>query len=400
MASPAVPALDGGAAAVSALSGDALARLAQEATTPTPEPATAPVEPSQEASPEGDQVVPPSPETPESERPSSEGKPAFDVTDPAARRFIEMHGGNPSDPATWTKVLAKAMEYNNRLAELSREQETTPVPQVEVDAQQIEGYVERLVTRDAECIQLSKTALAANEKINQLRNPQAQDSIPYLERQLEIAKLRLEIPEIKNDSFLAEELKSFVRMTQLDIRDKKAEIRELQAEGRDAFEAFKVRKNDFEAGITERLRQKLGAEREQAQYNADYEQARTESPELFQTAFDKAVKRHNVDDISRTDAREWLKAQAYLHTATSDIEDWEAFVDERMPKFLDMVDRNHRAKSAQHAKAAHERAAQPGPALTPATPAVAQPTKPVTMQDLESGGLSRLRAMFRGSPTP
>jgi hypothetical protein len=385
-------------------------------TPPAEEPAAPPEEPG-EPEPEGLEAQPPEEPPAEPEEVSEpEGSPPegseetpvntyeFSNLSPAAKTFLRHRTGRDEGPYTAEEINAAfeaAADYNNRLAEIHRTQKddepAEPSQKAETPAtwseEQIAAKVAEVTDQDAECARMVEV-FSTNR--GQLQELQAK-IIPKLDASLKRSEVQLEV--------LHDEMKSAEGNIawQQDVREKidhlKSSRLEWLTEKQSAvFEAWQLKQTqealgtawrDRRSRINDHVRSELSklAESEHAKatedeaINAEAERTRA----VFLPAVEKAVAKYKIPKDSIEDFKQAAREAGMARIAGGEaVDDIAAFVDERGKAFSAMLDRHHRARSAQYGEQVRKRAGET-PGTKPARSAApAQPSRPGTHKDLSS----------------
>lgn len=349
------------------------------ASSPTPDPAPAP--PAQAAPPT--EATPPAapPQVPPAAAPAAPTTIDTNGLSPDAQRFLQMQGGDVN------QALAKAMEYNNRLAALARGEAPAPgappaapaappapatpapaptvaAPQAPpaaapVDPKAIQAEVDRLLGADQEAVRLATEFANDVQRVQEIdaQQPNLDGEIAYLTR-------RLQDGDVKEDEAAGSIIKEQIR-----------DLKELRAERRDTVrhaQDLDVRYNGRASAYEQRINTREQAARTQAESDAKVER----HAEALSVAWLPGVQRAITDNkipAALAPKFEVLARRAALANLELGfaVEDVPAFLDKEAKDFLEVVDLGHRERAAELGDKVRDRANQPGP-TGPETVATAQ----------------------------
>lgn len=371
---------------------------------PVPEP-TPPAEPEPPAAePGGEPPTPPAPAPSEPEPPAGEEGP-LDITDPAARRYLEMHGGDPN------KALAKALRDNNRLAALYREtpeafqeggpadpsqdleldapaelfEEPQPLPpdfDYELDPGAIQAEVNNRVYQDVEATNLIRSFMGNQQQLEQF-----QQEIANLQGQVDYETRKMNDPELAPDDLRKGEIESrvFRLQTQLGLAEQRAS--RLMTENQQLDATFRERRGliqqQVEGEFGEEAQEEVLTQYEQHVEADEFRKVSIEWP----AALERCIQEQNIppelhEDFEADAVREF---QAAMSDPEMVIEDMYGFLAPRAQAIKQRLDRYHRVQSGQYARAAQQRAATPSPQSGPGTPTPPQaPASPTPEQAIAS----------------
>lgn len=361
---------------------------------PAPEPVPAPLaaEPPP-VEPGGEPPTPPAP-VPSAPEPPVPGAATLDLSDPAARRFLEMHGGDPN------KALASALGYNNRLAAAYRENPErfqaggdldpnreiefdepvlfedpppdAPSLDYEVDPGAIQAAVNAAVHQDANSTSLITTFMQNRQQLEGLQTQANQHTseIQYLER-------RLQDPEIVDDDLRRPDIENQIERLQTKLDRVETQGDRLMSANERLNGQFISRRDQIAAHIEGEMTQQAEEETltayEHSVEQQEYQKALVEWP----SALERCIRENNippeqVEDF-KADAQRAFKAE--MSDPNAVIDDMYAFLSPVAKDMVARLDRYHRVRAGQYATAAGQRAATPSPRTGGATPG------PPTAQD-------------------
>lgn len=403
------------AALASALSGGTPA--APEAPAPPPAPAPAPSEPSPAPAPPVQAApVAPVPAAPAGTPAPTPGA-APEITDAAARRFLEMSGGDLN------RALAKALEYNNRLGDLYRQSPelfqpgavadphraapVTPTlfeppppappepPQVEVDPAAIQATVTQAVHQDPVATSLIREWYG-NQQVLQgfdTKKLEIQQRISYNE-------LKLKDPDYASpDDLRRPQIENDLSRLQNELGLVEARENRLLMQQERLSQRFDQRSAVIHQAISTNMQQRA----EEEAYTAFEQQL--EAAELRKTqiewpsALDRCIKENNippeqVEDFKRDAAVQFHAAMGADPNLV--IQDMYAFLSPVAKNLVARLDRYHRVRSGQYATGAALRAATPSPATGPGTAAPPAPGHNPTPEEAMAEATRYWRQRTRG----
>jgi chromosome segregation ATPase len=187
-----------------------------------------------------------------------------------------------------------------------------------------------------------------------------------------MAKLRLEIPEIRDDStgIASAEIREEIRSLSSDIRDLKAEGQFLRSENKDLSTRYEQREDQYgyqvRQSLEEQHQEALSKER-QARHT---EEISREWPNALKRVADK----HNYtpEDMQELDDRARDAGYAQLSQGLESIEDIEAFLEAQAVRLDQTMDRYHRRQSGIYAQQVTGRTQPVQPSAPAPAPAQAQ----------------------------
>jgi outer membrane biosynthesis protein TonB len=370
-----------------------------QGTSPAPEPAPATPEP-----PAAAPAVPPATAQPE---PPATAAP--DLTDPAARRFLEMHGGNLD------KALRAALDYNNRLGRFAREhpeafrpggaadpgqdfrpEDVVPFeePQfelhepepVQLDAAKVQGTVDDRVYQDPEAMGLVQAYWANKFRLegnpNRPQEPGLNHQIGDITQQIDYEQRKLNDPDFASDDLRkADSEAKILRLeTRLGLLEGERS-RRLTEMANQNFQFMNYRSAVERHVVDELTRQ--AEEEALTNYDREVEQAEEtrvlkEWPSVLQRVItENNIPPEQVEDFSN-DAAEAYRAALFDDNLV--VDDLYGFLSGVGKRISARLDRYHRIRSGQYATAAATRAATPSPPTGPATGAP-PPVQPKTTEE-------------------
>lgn len=373
-----------------------------------------------------DLIPTPPPPAPSPGTPSpTEAKPVPpSFTDPAAQRYLEMHGGNLE------AALAKALKDNNRLGQIAKANpdlfkpgapadptqplppevpalftEESPSPQnpnqvpipvgdvPPVNWEQITTEVDQRVMVDNVCKGLIETWTKNDQVIRESQTGigQKEGRLQYLHSLL--SDSNMELPELKK-----EELEDERRTLSFDLGLLKqdAMLRTMQNDRLD--QQFRSRRSQL---MDEVSTVHKGQAREQAA-QAELKSLEASESNRIMTAWPGAITRvitaHQIPQDMASDFESYAKqvAQASLTNPDFIIEDVEVFLTSAAKSYVDRLDRYHRAQAARYGTAAAARAATPSPVAPVGTPAPPPTTTSLSPEDAMADASRYLRERLRG----
>lgn len=395
MASPVVtpPAYDA-SAQITAL-GAALAGV--EPAPPAPAPEVAPVAPGNAGV--TDPVAPPeqlaSP-APVPDQPGTAGSTpqepqalSLENLSPEAKRALEMAGGSVD------KALAKHISDNNRLAEIGKAakagdwtrvaalvgQESAPVagvapvpvveppkapepPAVTLNPAEIEQYVAQQLP---DVLGRDQVRSALITQFNTEIQPQlaaAAAAVPRLEQEIQIARMRLEIPEIAADAYRSSELRTEIREKSSDLRNAKEDKRYFENEKVRLDREFRARESELADAVRNHITTQKTAEQRRLSQAQSVEHAAQELQSAWEPTLAAACRTHNIPDQLVESFKERMKDRALASLESGkalNVAALPQFIGEGAAKFMTDLDTAHRVKSGVYATQAAQRAAQPAP---------------------------------------
>lgn len=378
--------------------------------TPTPTPAEPPPEPAAEPAAAPTEPAPaPAPEpVPEGGAPAPE--PGEQFTDPAARRYLEMHGGNVE------AALAKALADNNRLGQIGRThpehfQEgapgdpNQPLPddpslfgepppetpedmpgfvEPELDPNVIQGEVNNRVQYDQQASGLMQEWTQRQVRLNgdqQTGVVGLSQEIQTLQSEVQYEEQKMRDPEFAPDDLRKADIEAKLGRLQMSLGLKQQEQFRLQTESANLDHQFRVRRSQLEEGVVGEYRE-YAEEQAVTQYEQQVEQEEFQSFNVqWPAALSRVIAENSIPPEQRADFVADAEREFYATMADeeSTIDDAYAFLAPVGKQIKERLDRYHRIQAGQYAAGAHQRAAAPGAppgAPTPAMPAVNQERTP------------------------
>lgn len=327
---------------------------------------------------------------------------SVDALAPEARRFLEMRGWKAGDPLTneiVSKALTDGLQYNNRLAELSKPQappaEVAPVAPPPPDPQQVENYVRQQLDRDVEAIQYVQTFHQHDAQIKAI-----DAEVPALEKQLQIAKLRSEIPEIKADQYAFQGLRDEIRTLTEDIRDRRYQRREAEAEKARVNGLYTSKADQIRQGVSQHLSNQQAEALKAKTFTQSVQSHRDALSTAWQPTLDQVLRDNGIPADQKSDFETIAKREALANLETGlPVENLHGFLDKVAKDELARMDRYHRLRSGQYAQQANARVANatPGPVGAAAVGA-RPPTRPSTdpLADIMNRAAERVRRDLMG----
>lgn len=321
-----------------------------------------------------------------------------------ARRYLEMFGGDAN------KALSKALADNNRLAEIHRPgdagtpppTQVTPPPAtvqpeppapVVVDAQVVETEVSRLLLQDRECADSVSAFMAAQDRLNEIHDQKTgTGKVPTLEKAIQLELLRLEVPEIKADPVLTDEINDLIREHRTNLRDLRMEARDLKQEAREHRDTYNKRSESYAQRVRSVLEQRAAEGQRQADFDTASTRYMTELSQAWPTALKEAATAAGIPEALHAALEERVMdaADANLNSGlpVSNVKD---FMTGIATKYAQEMDTHHRLKSGDYARLAGQRADLGGPPGTSGlAPTVPQP-QPTDLGDVYTRSLARLK---------
>ena len=389
-----------------ALSGQAPSGAPAPAVEAAPPPAPAPSEPEPVATP----AVPAAEPAPAAVSAPATTPAPISVQDPAAKRFLEMHGGDPE------KALKAAMEYNNRLSALAKTHpeafraggvadptvplpdvpfvpptvppEPIPVQPVELDPAQVRAETQAAVDQDAQA-----TALIGKFAQNDTRLRTINTEARQIEGDLLYLQAKLKDPDFSADELKAADIKDKIRDARQELGILRQERIGLDAEQQQLDLRFQQRRQMAQDWVVSQLQSQANeqamAQAVTQERNVSYQQLAAAWP----SALDRAVQFHKIpaDQVANFKKRAKVEAQARMGADSSfALDDVDSFVQPLAKTFVEEMDGYHRARSAQYALQAATRAATPAPTSAPAgvtTAVAADETDPDVLFERAAGTL-------------
>jgi hypothetical protein len=320
------------------------------------------------------------------------------IADPAARRYLEMTGGDVN------KALAKALRDNNRLAELYRVspelfrtggpadpkqppppadrlelfEEPPPVaPPVEpvIDEAAIQVEVNSRVYADPQSTSLIREFMADQQQLNGIRG-----RVDVLTREAGYLEQKLKDPDFGPDDLRRPEVENKLFRIQQEQGVLEGRIFRLESKGDRLDQQFRQRRAMIEQGVASEYYRQA----EEQAYTAtahqvetsEYQRVMAEWPAaLNRVVSENGIPQELLADFKADAIREF---QAALSDPNTVIDDLYSFLAPRAKRIVERMDRYHRIQAGRYATGAAVRAATPSPATTPGTPAppAVQPKTP------------------------
>ena len=346
-----------------------------------------------------------------------------EVQDPAARRYLEMHGGNLD------KALAKALKDNNRLGELHRVtpeafgpggpadpsqlpgpevqlfEEPDPLPpaleEVELDPAAIQTEVNNRVHADPNASGLIQAYMTNKARLE--GNPQtgqvglAQD-IQGLESQIEYQTQKREDPDMAADDLRKGEIDSNLLRLQTQLGLAHQERSRIMMDNQNMDQQFR----QYRAGVEQQVAAEFTEQAEEEVYT-DYE-AQVEDDEerrvlqewpvaLQRVITENQIPPEQIEDFSNDALRAY---QAALNDDGTVVGDLYGFLTQVGKDSVARLDRYHRVRAGQYGAAAATRAAQPSPPTgPPGAPPPPEPQLPTPEEAIASAN-AHLKQRMRG----
>lgn len=433
MSTPHTPAsglAEASAAFASALKGGASPAPAPTSSPePSPEPAAPPPAepPAAPAAPPAEPPAPPAsgggpaptpPATPEPEpAPPAAAPTALDLQDPAARRFLEMAGGDPE------RALAKALRDNNRLAQLYKEHPELFRPGGPADPNAQRAYLDQEAIFEEpqseapssfEPPQLDEAAVMAevDQRVNQ--DPRAVGMIheyatnqqriggiaqqkAEIQNQILYRRMKLEDPAFSADELSRPQIESEIfhheqRLGLLEQQESRLELKnERLAQQFDAY------RGQLYQGISQQMyeqaREEAYSQYEKTVESAEYQRAMKEWPAAISRCIaDNKIPLEQVEDFKRDAAMAFQVAMADPNYVPQDMY---AFLAPISKQIVERLDRYHRVRAGQYATLANARAATPSPPTAPPGAAAPQTTEALTPDEAMANATAYLRQRMR-----
>ncbi len=395
---------------------------------PATPPAIPPVQPGISGTmPAGLLPTPPSPAAPAGIPPAPGTQPVPpQFTDPAARRFLEMHQGNME------AALAKALRDNNRLAALARTNPdlfkpgapadpsvpvvpevaqlfvdpatvapgTTPVspvaPEVPINWAQIAAETDKRATEvDEVCRGYTQRWIDNEREIKRAATEvQAKQSrLGYLDSLLKDSSV--ELPELRAEEFKDERR---TLLSEVSTLRQDAMLRIMANDRLDQL--FRERRSQIYDEVARGYRT---AATEQA-FTAELQQIEATEYQRISSSWPGAVARTvastGIPQDLKPDFENYAKqmVNAALADPSFELADVDSFLTAVAKGYFERLDRYHRAQAAQYGQLAVSRAASPSPSVAPGTPApVVTPPSMLTPEEAIEGANRYLRERLRGA---
>lgn len=395
--------IESGLAAATAALGAAMSGTPAPAETTAP-PASTPPAPTPQPTQVPATAAAPEPPVPAAAAPVAPPAPVppvtTELTDPAARRYLEMNGGNVE------KALAKAIHDNNRLGALYKEHPeffrpgavadptkpptlpeqlfedpppaTPTLAPVELDQNAIQVQVDQAVFKDPEATNLVRSYMANQQQLQTMAAERAQ----HEQRSAYINQLLSDNTLLPSDDLRRGEYSNELARLEQKISIIESRESRLQMNNDRLSNQFDTRKQIISDYIVGDVRQRAEAEaltaHQQAVEQAEYRRVLTEWP----IAIDRCVKEFNIAPEQVEDFK--LNAKRLVDATLADpnrtIGDLYTFLAPEAKETIERLDRYHRARAAQYAAGAATRSATPSPATGPGTP-VPPSAPPVSPED-------------------
>lgn len=363
---------------------------------PPPEPVAVPPEPAPEPAPPAPQ---PEPEAPP---PAPEAAPV-PALDPAsfsedALRALRMEGWQDGQDITQelaNKMSERYLEFTNRLGKRGEpgppaatptpEPEPAPVepaaeeppPPVALTPEQIDQHVHGALQQDQDIqgwvkdFNTNEAAIGAGE-----------GQLDTIAREIEILGMRLEIPEIRDDTtgVSAAEIHEEIRAKKEQQRDLKLDLRDKRDENKDLSTQFNER-SDYYKGYV----------RSEVDKQARVTALQAEASDEWDAALAEVSQQHGFGPEDRSDLEDRARDAgiAIIDRGQGDIPNLKAHIETFAQRIKASQDRHHRQQSAEYA-------ATKGAGAQPAAPAAASPApEAAPAQAPSEGGLDALYKLKR-----
>jgi hypothetical protein len=391
------------AAATAALAAGMSGTPAPAETAPAPAPTPTPSAPTQQTTPVPEPAGTPAPPAPAAAAPvapsATPAPPAIpELTDPAARRYLDMNGGNVE------KALAKAIHDNNRLGAIYREhpeyfrpgavadptktlpppdqlfEAPSPVtpapPPIVVDEAAIQAQIEQAVFQDPEATSLVRSYMANQQQLQSM----AGERHKHEERSTYIDRLLADTTMLPPDDLRRGELQNEQARLEQKVMLLEARESRLQMNNERLSSMFDGRKTIISDYFSQQARQRAEEEattaHERNVEEAEYRRVQVEWPSALERCIrDNNIPPEQVEDFKADASRAF---QAAMVDPTKTIPDMYAFLAPVAKQIVERLDRYHRVRSGQYATSAAQRAATPSPVTGPGTPvpSTAPPVSP------------------------
>lgn len=312
---------------------------------------------------------------------------------PEARRFLEMKGGDVN------RALADALDYNNRLGSRGGQappasqpaapapgtQPATPAPAAPGAAPQVPpaaapqpsedevvaGLVTQALDSDQESVALVQQYTTAEQELIEIAKAAGtkpgERYTDGVDRDIAFYRRRLEEPDVKADEFTRSEITEKLR----DLRTTRADIQDRVRSLTETRDAYNARARHHE----QRVRSHRTEEQRRQDRDASIESHAQALTAAWQPGIDRAVTRHGINPNMATafGKRAWERALANNEHGIT-VDNLDTYLDSVATDLKAEWDEAHRARSAEYARGAQQRADSPTPA-PPAAPS-AQPQAP------------------------
>ena len=352
------------------------------------------------------QVAPPEQGQPASPAPETTVAPASNLEAPEYKSLLAKFNGDPAAAAKW------AWENNNRNATLANKlkelgvdpttlqpiQAAPPVPQVDplaqpepvvqIDARQVDEYVQNYLGRDTDAQKIVNTYNGNLSKVSANVN-----ALNQIQTEIQKAQLLLTLPQVAGDSFKKDEIERQLLSFQLQEMRLDREAQKLQSEQQSLNSNFVKIANEYRDGIRTHLTKQETAKLEEARYTQAVSYHEQQFAQAWTPALDQAITAHSIP----ADLAEDFKAEArtYALAEPTAIADVNAYVQSVAKHYMDKMDKFHRAKAGQYGAQAAARAATPGPNGAAAVAPPNSPPVPESLNDLAANARARLRANWQ-----
>lgn len=368
------------------------------APTPTPEPTPTPApEPQPSAAPP--QTAAPAPDP----APAPSGTPATPaatpaISDPAARRFLEMNGGDVE------RALARALSFNNRLSELHKVspelfrsgavadphrealptdpqlfEEPPPVtpsiepPQVSLDPSVIQAHVTQAVHQDE-----TSTAYIREWSANKATLDQHAQTRNELMSKIAYNENKLKDPDFSPDDLRRGPVENEIARLQnqlglVEARESRLQIQQERLSARFDARQQQIR-NYVESVLQQQAEDEAYTAHEENLATAEYHRVTREWPAAISRCIqENAIPPEQVEDFKADAVRAFEAAMGRDPDLV--IGDMYTFLSPVAKSLVQRLDRYHRVRAGQYAGQAATRAQTPSPATGPGTAAPPVPSK-------------------------
>jgi hypothetical protein len=315
---------------------------------------------------------------------------------PAFQKALEIYGGDHEAAAKgFLETNTRNAQIAARLRELGIDPKTLqpypqPVEQTPPVAQPlnekaVQGEVNRLLDADPN---FGRLVQAYSQNDGELRS--LVEKVGKIEDEIRTATLALSIPEIKADSFKADQYEAQIARKQTELLQ--LQLKQSLLEGKQ--EALGRKANELAAAARQTTLQTyqeyIRTQQEEVELNNYYHQERAKFETSWPIAIEKAIKDFKVPPEEVEDFKEDVRLAGLAHLARTDegdpksIPDPFRFAAERAKVLMDRLDRYHRTRSAEYGKQAATRSAVVGAGVPvpQAQPAAGSP-QPLSMADAE-----------------
>lgn len=358
----------------------------------SPSPATPPPEAPPAAAPPAPEPPPASPAPTPSAEPGAPGpsvEPAAPtVNDPAAQAFLDRFGGD------WNKALAKALEYDGRLAALYKQDperfrgvlggkdtpsEPLSIEPQPVDPQQVQHETNSRVFATP---QLKGLIEAWTENAKRATN-EIQPDVSRLEGEISYLTQKMNDADFAPDDVRKADIRAEILARRQELGIARQELSNLSFQNERLDAQFRQARAQVEAQVIGEFE----AQAEEETLRLYEQQWETEAYSDLATRWPQAVQRviqeKNISADLAEDFRLGAKqaAQAAMADPNFTIDDPYMFVTNFGKSYAERMDRIHRAQAQQYGQLAQRRALTPSPVSPPGS---AVPTTP-DQHTVESG---------------